>query len=393
MRLIAVLLAIASPSFALAAADGSAEVASDERSDPLVVSGRPSVSGRWPDAAAMFVREQAAPSCSGVLVAPNLVLTARHCLVGTLDRVLIGATSWQQADGDSVRIVSVYVHPTLDVGLLVLERDSALSSRLIASGCVLERHLQEGAPVTIVGFGATDVDGQQISTVLREGGALVSDVDCSSSAGCLHSGSELAAVGLLPDPREDALGNPLPRIDSCNGDSGGPLYLNTEGYDYLVGVTSRGIDEGTTSCSQGGIYVRADALVDWIEEQAGVSIAQSDCEPVALEADSGEVGSKRIAGKEAPEGVTRRFDVVSQPAYGVAEVSDNGLARYQSDDGYLGPDSFMVRVIESGPGASSSVVSIEVEVVEGGGCRAASGSGRLALWMLVVGLLAIRRRR
>ena len=53
--------------------------------------------------------------------------------------------------------------------------------------------------------------------------------------------------------------------DSCNGDSGGPAYVFVDNERRLAGATSRATDEANNSCGDGGIYVRVDAVADWID--------------------------------------------------------------------------------------------------------------------------------
>ena len=56
-------------------------------------------------------------------------------------------------------------------------------------------------------------------------------------------------------------------VDTCDGDSGAPL-LTPDG--DLVGIASRGIQDGSGACGEGGIYVRADAVWPWVEDELGI---------------------------------------------------------------------------------------------------------------------------
>src|SRR5260370_33086108 len=60
-------------------------------------------------------------------------------------------------------------------------------------------------------------------------------------------------------------------IDTCPGDSGGPLYLLTDYGSLLAGVTSRSYDNASVACGEGGIYERPDKIVEWIERAAGAA--------------------------------------------------------------------------------------------------------------------------
>jgi secreted trypsin-like serine protease len=88
--------------------------------------------------------------------------------------------------------------------------------------------------------------------------------------------------------REFVLSNPSlgpgsPAIDTCSGDSGGPVYWFAQRYDhegnlgvhrFLVGITSRalaGVDQSFGQCGGGGVYtavVHGDVLA-WL---AGLGI-------------------------------------------------------------------------------------------------------------------------
>ncbi len=54
------------------------------------------------------------------------------------------------------------------------------------------------------------------------------------------------------------------RTDTCNGDSGGPVYYEAGGRRYLVGVTSRAVNDAQMACGDSGIYTLASAYEAWI---------------------------------------------------------------------------------------------------------------------------------
>jgi endonuclease G len=53
--------------------------------------------------------------------------------------------------------------------------------------------------------------------------------------------------------------------DTCTGDSGGPIYIR-DGQDWLLaGATSRATKGSVNNCGDGGVYVRVDRYLDWID--------------------------------------------------------------------------------------------------------------------------------
>src|SRR5438270_12089507 len=66
-----------------------------------VIGGHTSADGKWPDAVAVLFKDSQggdSQSCTGVLIAPTLVLTAGHCADPALDNVLIGANRLSQPE-------------------------------------------------------------------------------------------------------------------------------------------------------------------------------------------------------------------------------------------------------------------------------------------------------
>ncbi|MEE2752275.1 MAG: trypsin-like serine protease, partial [Myxococcota bacterium] len=157
---------------------------------------------------------------------------------------------------------------TYDLTLVELSEPAIAQPAPIARSCALE-HLKDGATVELVGFGATDVWGTIATHVLMEARTTITDADCSrTDAGChsrIQPGGEFIAGG--------------DGVDTCTGDSGGPAFLWTPwGEAVLAGLTSRASSPAETPCGQGGIYVRADAIADWVEATSGVPLRDPDCD-------------------------------------------------------------------------------------------------------------------
>lgn len=362
-------------------------------SPPLaeVVGGAQVAEGGWLDAAGII--EGNGVVCTGVLVAPNLVLTAGHCS-GNIDAVILGTNDYTTG-GETIAVTREIPYPrwwqSYDVAILVLERDSTIQPRMIADGCIRDTYTKDGAAVAIVGYGAIDELGREYTSELREAFTTVTDADCSAiERGCVSSVSPNGEIGA------GGMG-----IDSCYGDSGGPLYLLTPSGDFLVGLTSRAWDDVNIDCAEGGIYVRPDALITWIETETGVDLPEATCNlaplPTAeqITAEVGGSGSTNVSPNDPDAGDSHTYAIGQQPAHGTAEVSADGTVTFTSTDDFVGADELTVLVTDSGaPGLTGQVVVL-VDITEGGGCgcRGTDGGGGALLLLGLVAVVIRRRRR
>jgi secreted trypsin-like serine protease len=369
--------------------------------DPApVIGGTNAPSGKWPDAAAILYNDGAGhdgQACSGVLVAPTIVLTAGHCndpSIGTLDNVLVGTNSLAHpSDGETIGVAHIFEYPdsqtTIDVTALVLAHESSKSPRAIATGWA-RLDIVDGAAVELVGYGAIDQNGNQYVDALQQAQTTITDFDCAVSSGC--------NVGAQPDGELGAGGM---GIDTCPGDSGGPLYLLTSYGAYLAGVTSRSYADATTYCGGGGIYERPDKIVDWIEQTTGVKVHRGP-EPKAgaIHAKIGNAGETTIAAND-PLSKTHDFVITMPPAQGSAAVRDDGRVRVCVDPAASpGDDSITLSITDTHDASRALALTIPIAIAagsppampcdpeafsEGGGCCDSSGGGgSLALAVLVI---------
>ncbi|MFM7692748.1 MAG: serine protease, partial [Actinomycetota bacterium] len=138
-----------------------------------------------------------------------------------------------------------------DVALVVLSADTAAPAMpLIAPW--QDGRVVGGATAAVAGWGLT-VTGGPPSTTLRQATVpIIADADCARIWGGDFVAASMICAGDLPN-----------RIDSCNGDSGGPLAMTLGGARVLVGDTSW----GSVTCANGaspGVYGRMAAFRSWI---------------------------------------------------------------------------------------------------------------------------------
>lgn len=374
-----------------------------------VIGGSDAKSGKWPDAAAILFPDDTRnppgddPLCSGTLVAPTIVLTAGHCydpLDPPLpDNVLIGtSTLARPQDGETIPIKHGYVYPdfdtTEDLAVLVLARPSSRQPRKIVDGWA-RTDLVNGAAISLVGFGAIDQLGDEFVDALQEASSTITDVDCSTSLGC--------NPGARPDGELGAGGM---GVDTCPGDSGGPLYLMTGYGPVLGGVTSRSYDNAPVPCSGGGIYVRPDKILDWIEMTAGVRV-QRVSGPTAdpITAVHGDAGETRIDVND-PGSDEHRFEITAPPLHGMARVRSDGAVRVCTDpDAVASDDQITITITDAKHAGRALPLTIPIHIEDGkaavtcdvnafseGGCCAVGGQPGGAI-PLALGVLALVRRR
>lgn len=229
-----------------------------ERPDLEVVNGIPTTD--FPDCCA--VGNDTRFTCTGTLIAPNVVVTADHCK--DVKRVFLKGSNVEKLDeGEVIPVQSTFSHPEVDLKVLVLAQDSTVTPRRVAQAAAIAAATEAIA----VGFGTVDPDGfigygqkrrtpDTVKIFTRDCG----EPGATKQYGCVAG-------------REVAAGHHSRLTDTCRGDSGGPLYIQAVDSEYvLLGATSRGMRGGFTNCGYGGIYVRVDLCLDWIREVTGVTI-------------------------------------------------------------------------------------------------------------------------
>ncbi len=208
---------------------------------------------------------QGIASCSGTLIAPNVILTARHCVAESSDGgyVQCGSTrfyapyeassfyattrvSLSQNPADYHQVAEILIPPgddsfcNHDIALMVLDQPVPAEEATPGTPRV-DAALVAGEVYDAVGFGQTGPNGSS-GTRYRRNGLFTNCVgnDCS----VVTSAQELEWVG---------------ETGACQGDSGGPAL---DAVGRVVGVLSR----GTAGSCDDPIYGHVFGWGEWIKE-------------------------------------------------------------------------------------------------------------------------------
>jgi secreted trypsin-like serine protease len=185
--------------------------------------------------------------CDGALVAPDVVLTAAHCVAG-MGRLTVTAGSTDLRDGTAVRVVRSRVAP----GFHAASRGADWAVvRLAAS---LDLPLLPLTPSTaydsgtfvVVGWGATREGGGQQRRLRWASVPFVPDTTCGQAY--RRAGFVDAAMICAGDLANGG-------IDACQGDSGGPLVAPDDAGRWVeVGIVSWG--NGCARAGYPGVYTQ-----------------------------------------------------------------------------------------------------------------------------------------
>ncbi|HEX8439622.1 S1 family peptidase [Archangium sp.] len=311
--------------------------------------------------------------CTGSLVAPDVVLTAAHCLdIFDTDgdyEVFLGTRLLPEpeASGRFVRVTRAVRHPRYertthawDAALLRLARPVEVPPLALPEP--VWGSLETGQVARVVGFGDTK-DATAPSGRRRQGALQVTQVE----ADAFHAG-------------------PSPAM-SCVGDSGGPVLVRgPDGREVLAGVTA----SGDVACRTDAFNVRVDAL---LEDFVRPFLAEPAPLPGPVLAPESLCGATCTHAAECPAGlacVPMTEGGAGRCLLHALQEGDYGAAC--AEDAQCGAGSVCARLEPEGEDACRCFTPCERTEPEGagGGCASAPGPGAWAGWVLLAGWLSRR---
>lgn len=193
--------------------------------------------------------------CSATLIANDIAVTAAHCIHDSDPAYLGFSVNVTQPQllptSRKLAIKKAVYHPQYnpmtgamtnlgDIGLIYFT-DTLPTDYVAAEILPDNKKLVNGQLVVVAGYGLNDYEKNMGYGVLRKTTLTIDDKDFSSTEILLDSSKGTS---------------------DCSGDSGGPLFVNQNGKNYLLGADNWG-DE---FCKQFSVYVKINTYTKWIDD-------------------------------------------------------------------------------------------------------------------------------
>ncbi|XP_068216346.1 serine protease 1-like [Palaemon carinicauda] len=234
--------------------------------DGRVVGGRVTSRGRYPWLASLNYRGKM--YCGASLVNDRFLVSAAHCVKNiNKDKVEILLGSYNRSDSTEisrrVRRVKEWWTPDdyysksviNDIGVIELN-EPVVINRYIRPVCLpLEDQSYAGEYGIVIGWGRQSEGGEHSDVVRKIKVPILSNEDCRNTK---HIPGDITDTMMCA-------GYDAGRIDSCGGDSGGPLLHERSGGSQidLIGIVSWG--EGCGRTGYPGVYTRIQSFRNFID--------------------------------------------------------------------------------------------------------------------------------
>jgi secreted trypsin-like serine protease len=233
-----------------------------------IIGGIPTLEGEFPECCLIGTRNINGTIgwfCTGVLIHPKLVITAAHCVSNTTSFVIaLNANNIENPTPfEIINVRKAIVHPQYnntnpnnDIAAFILQIEAITNPVQIAT----QSEIVASGNVTLVGFGNDDINSTKGFGLQRKVNVNIVSIRKKKEE---DLNADEAKFGYESDLEFVAGGN---GFDTCNGDSGGPVYISNSSTRKVAGLTSRATKDSVNPCGDGGVYTRVDVHKAFIDK-------------------------------------------------------------------------------------------------------------------------------
>ncbi|UJR31966.1 hypothetical protein I4U23_019439 [Adineta vaga] len=234
-----------------------------------IVGGTAAIPHSWPWI--VSVQFSGSHMCGSALISEQYVLSAAHCFEKYNPKYYLSSYSFAMGHNGIfekylvLKAKRIVLHTSYDINgrvindiaLIELEKNVNFTDHRLGFICLPVAHANDGEKYPsigtmtwVAGWGATKFEGPSPTVLLQVPVPITNNQGCKSSV-------------TLP-AKQVCAGYDEGKLDSCSGDSGGPLMLDKgNGIFELVGIVSFG--HRCAVAMRPGIYTRVSGYIDWID--------------------------------------------------------------------------------------------------------------------------------